>query len=170
MKQMLQTTAKQKILISACLMGEKVRYNGTDLFIEHPLLKQWQHEGRLTPICPEVSGGMSTPRAPSEIINGNGKTVLSKQTPVIDNTGNDVTQAFILGAHKTLQIAKENHCIAAILTERSPSCGSSLIYDGSFSGQRIKGMGVATALLEQHNIRVFSQEQIEQLAIYLENM
>lgn len=164
---MIQTTHKQKILISACLTGEKVRYNGTDLLIEHPLLKQWHRNGRLVSVCPEVTGGMSTPRAPAEIINGNGETVLSQQTTVVNNIGEDVTQAFILGAQKTLQIAKENHCIAAILTERSPSCGSNMIYDGGFSGQRIKGMGVTTALLEQHNIRVFNQEQIEQLALYL---
>ncbi len=164
---MIQTTHKQKILISACLIGEKVRYNGTDLLIQHPLLKQWHRNGRLVSVCPEVTGGMSTPRAPAEIINGNGETVLSQQTMVVNNIGEDVTQAFILGAQKTLQIAKENHCIAAILTERSPSCGSNMIYDGGFSGQRIKGMGVTTALLEQHNIRVFNQEQIEQLALYL---
>ncbi len=164
---MIQTTHKQKILISACLMGEKVRYNGTDLLIEHPLLKQWHRNGRLVSVCPEVTGGLSTPRAPAEIINGNGETVLSQQTTVVNNIGEDVTQAFILGAQKTLQIAKENHCIVAILTERSPSCGSNMIYDGSFSGQRIKGMGVTSALLEQHNIRVFNQEQIEQLALYL---
>ena len=164
---MIQTTHKQKILISACLTGEKVRYNGTDLLIEHPLLKQWHSNGRLVSVCPEVTGGMSTPRAPAEIINGNGETVLSRQTTVVNNIGEDVTQAFILGAQETLQIAKENHCIAAILTEHSPSCGSNMIYDGSFSDQRTKGMGVTTALLEQHNIRVFNQEQIEQLALYL---
>ena len=160
---MKQTTDESKILISACLLGEKVRYNGTDLLIEHPLLKQWKKQGRLIPICPEVAGGMNTPRAPSEIIAGNGKTVLLNRAVVRDNTDKDVTQAFILGAQKALLIAKENQCIAAILTERSPSCGSNRIHDGSFSGNTIMGMGVTCALLEQNNIRVFNQNQLQEL-------
>jgi len=160
---MKQTPDKLKILISACLLGEKVRYNGTDLLIQHPLLQKWKKQGRLVPVCPEVAGGMTTPRAPSEITTGNAKAVLLKQATVVDNTGKDVTQAFILGAKKALQIAKENHCIAAILTERSPSCGSSEIYDGSFSGKRITGMGVTATLLEQNNIKVFNQYQLQEL-------
>jgi len=160
---MKQTTDESKILISACLLGEKVRYDGTDLLIKHPLLEQWKKQGRLIPICPEVAGGMNTPRAPSEIIAGNGKTVLLNKAVVRDNTAKDVTQAFILGAQKALLIAKENQCIAAILTERSPSCGSKRIYDGSFSGNTIIGMGVTCALLEQNNIRVFNQNQLQEL-------
>ncbi len=157
----------QNILISACLLGSPVRYNGTDLLIDHPLLKQWQEEGRLVSICPEVAGGMSTPRAPAEIRGGDGNTVLSKNSQVIDSNGDNVTDAFIKGANKALQIAKENNCIAAILTERSPSCGSSMIYDGSFSGVQKSGMGITTALLEKNGIRVFSQNQLEKLQTYL---
>ena len=165
---------KQKILISACLLGEKVRYDASDLLIENPLLKQWQQQGRLIPICPEVAGGMSTPRAPAEIMagggGGGGQTVLTHQTLVVDNTGKDVTQYFIRGAQKALALAKENHCVAAILTERSPSCGSHLIYDGSFSSKRIAGMGVTSALLRQNGISVFNQNQLEQLAQLLHRL
>jgi len=167
------SNTKQKILISACLLGEKVRYDGSDLLIENPLLKQWQQQGRLIPICPEVAGGMSTPRAPAEIMaegGGGGQTVLSHQAFVMDNTGKDVTQYFIRGAQKALALAKENHCVAAILTERSPSCGSHLIYDGSFSGKRIDGMGVTSALLRQNGISVFNQHQLEQLAQLLDRL
>jgi len=166
---------KQKILISACLLGEKVRYDASDLLIENPLLKQWQQQGRLIPICPEVAGGMSTPRTPAEIMAGDGRggggqTVLTHQTLVVDNTGKDVTQYFIRGAQKALALAKENHCVAAILTERSPSCGSHLIYDGSFSGKRIDGMGVTSALLRQNGISVYNQHQLEQLSLFLHRL
>ena len=158
---------KQKnILISACLLGNPVRYNNTDLLLDHPLIKQWQIEARLISICPEVAGGLPIPRAPAEIVNGDGKEVLKNKSKVIDNTGDDVTEAFILGAHKALKIAIKNHCVAAILTERSPSCGSSIIYDGSFSGVRKEGVGVTTALLEQNGIRVFNQYQLDELIIY----
>ena len=168
MKQTNQTKIKQNILISACLLGRKVRYNGTDLLIEHLLIKKWQKEARLIEVCPEVAGGMSTPRAPAEIVDGNGEQVIIGEAQVIDCHKQDVTQYFISGAKKALKIAKDNNCIAAILTDRSPSCGSNQIYDGSFSGTRMEGMGVTSALLVQNNIRVFNQNQLEQLAKYLE--
>jgi len=160
-------TQPQNILISACLLGNPVRYDGTDLLIDHPLLKQWQEEGRLISICPEIAGGLSTPRAPAEIVNGDGASVLLKQSQVINSKEEDVTEAFLLGANKALKMAKENHCKVAILTERSPSCGSSMIYDGGFSGILKTGMGVTTALLEQNEIRVFNQHQLEELQVYL---
>jgi len=161
---MKQTKTKQKILISACLLGRKVRYNGTDLLITHPLIKKWQQEGRLISICPEVAGGMSTPRAPAEIINGTGKQVIIGKAQVINNIQQNVTKEFMLGAQEALKLAKENSCIAAILTERSPSCGSNQIYDGSFLGKRIKGVGVTSALLILHKIKVFNQHELELLA------
>ncbi len=161
---------KQNILIRACLLGNPVRYNGTDLLLDHPLIKQWEKEGRLVSICPEVAGGLTTPRAPAEIVKGNGAAVLSGKYKVIDNTNKDVSKAFFLGASKALQKAKENHCIAAILTERSPSCGSSIIYDGGFSGVQKAGMGVTTALLEQNGIRVFNQYQLKELQLYIQSL
>ena len=161
------TPQKQNILISACLLGSPVRYNDTDLLLDHPLIKRWGNEGRLISICPEVAGGLPTPRAPAEIAKGDGAAVLSRQSKVIDNTNKDVSEAFILGANKALKKAKENHCIAAILTERSPSCGSSMIYDGTFSGVKETGMGVTAALLEQSGIRVFNQYQLEELKLYI---
>jgi uncharacterized protein YbbK (DUF523 family) len=160
-------TTKQNILISACLLGNPVRYNGTDLLLDHPLLKQWEKEGRLISICPEVAGGLPTPRAPAEIVGGDGNTVLLKEAQVINSNKEDVTAAFTLGANKALQTAKDSNCVVAILTERSPSCGSTLIYDGSFSGVRKQGMGVTTALLEENKIRVFSQNYLEEIQVYL---
>ena len=155
--------SQRNILISACLLGDPVRYNGTGKVIQHSLIQQWQKENRLLSVCPEIAGGMSTPRAPAEIIAGNGATVLSQQSNVLNNEGHDVTDAFILGAKQTLQLAKQHHCIAAILTERSPSCGSHFIYDGSFSGTKISGMGVTAALLEENGIAVFNQNQLDEV-------
>ncbi len=154
-------TNQKNILISACLLGQPVRYNGSVLLIDHPLIQKWQKEGCLIAICPELAGGMSVPRAPAEITKDDGCAVLSGDSEVIDIRGNNVTDAFVLGANRALALALENNCTIAILTERSPSCGSSLIYDGSFSSTRKQGEGVTTALLKQHNIQVFNQEQLE---------
>ena len=146
------------ILISACLLGKPVRYDGKHSLIEHPLIKQWQQQNRLIPLCPEVEGGLPIPRAPAEIINAS----------LILNTNNqDVTHAFILGAQKTLQAVKDNHCTVAILTERSPSCGSHEIYDGHFSRTIKSGMGVTTQLLKDNGIEVFNQYEIEAVEEYL---
>ena len=160
-------TKKMKILISACLLGNPVRYNATDLFLEHPLLKQWEQEGRLISICPEVAGGLPVPRAPAEITSGDGVAVLQLQSKVLDTQQQDVTDAFIKGAQQALLLAQQHHCVAAILTEGSPSCGSQQIYDGSFSATKKTGVGVTTALLEENNIKVFNQYQLEQLEDYL---
>ena len=157
------------ILVSACLLGDPVRYDGTDLLLDHPLMKKWQDQGRLIAICPEVEGEMSVPRAPAEITRGDGKLVLGGKSKVIDAQGEDVTKAFIKGALKTLKTALDNNCVAAILTEHSPSCGSNMIYDGTFTQQKVEGVGVATSMLEQNHIPVFNQQQLEDLQIYLES-
>ena len=143
------------ILISACLLGEKVRYNGKDLFLDHPLIQKWQSQDRLIPICPEVAGGLPVPRAPAEIISH------ASNTQIINSEKQDVTEPFLEGAKAALKLAQKHHCRAAILTESSPSCGSQTIYDGSFSGTKIQGAGITTALLLRHNIAVFNQFQLE---------
>lgn len=151
---------KQNILISACLLGKPVRYNGTDLLIEHPLLKLWQQEGRLLSICPEVSGGMTIPRAPAEIVTS---TKTSDIIRVIDINHQNVTRAFLQGAQITLEFALKNNCCVAIMTESSPSCGSSTVYDGSFTGIKRNGEGITTALLQKNGIAVFNQHQLSEV-------
>ncbi len=163
------TDKQPNILISACLLGNPVRYDGTDLFIDHPLIKKWLDQGRLIAVCPEVEGGMSVPRAPAEINNGDGKTVLGGKSRVMDSEGEDVTNSFIKGALKTLKMALDNECVAAILTEHSPSCGSNKVYDGTFTKTKRDGVGVTTSMLEQNHIPVFNQEQLEDLQEYLES-
>ena len=144
----------QKILISACLLGAKVRYNAEGKLIEHQLVSQWIKERRFVSICPEVAGGLSTPRPPAEI---QGKQVMT-------DTGVDVTAQFHKGAELALALCQQHDIKFALLKARSPSCGSPQIYDGSFTSTRIDGQGITAALLTQHGIEVFNEEQIQELA------
>jgi uncharacterized protein YbbK (DUF523 family) len=154
----------EKVLVSACLLGGKVRYNGSFRLNHHPVLARWQSEGRIVQICPEVAAGFSTPRPPAEISGaGDGHTVLRGQGTVIEQTGNDVTHRYREAGQLALDLARETGCRYAVLTDGSPSCGSGYIYDGSFSGTRMAGRGTTTALLEENGIRVFSEDRIGEL-------
>lgn len=153
-----------RILISACLLGQPVRYDGKGKPLAHPLIEQWKREGRLVPLCPEMAGGMSVPRPPAEIENGlSGDDVLDRRARVLELTGGDVTAAFIAGAERALAFAKQNGCRAALLIDGSPSCGSQMIYDGAFAGRKTAGHGVTAALLRREGIQVFAPSQIEDL-------
>ena len=155
----------KKILISACLLDHPVRYNGTAKPVAHPSLEQWKDEGRLVTICPEVMAGFSVPRPPAEISAAKtGREVLAGFAQVLEAAGGDVTSLYVAGARAALALALEYGCRFAILTNGSPSCGSSFVYDGSFSGKTHAGMGVTTALLQQHRIEVFSETEIDVLA------
>ncbi|MFL6215509.1 MAG: DUF523 domain-containing protein [Blastocatellia bacterium] len=153
-----------RVLISACLLGEPVRYNGRDVPTRHEILARWHAEGRLVSICPEVAGGLPVPRPPAEILNGDGLAVLESKAKVMTKSGDDVTAVFLKGAYEALTLAQEYGCRVAILTEKSPSCGSSLIHDGTFSPGLRQGRGVTAALLEKNGVRVFNQHQFEQAA------
>ncbi len=158
----------QKILISACLLGEKVKYHGGDALVRHPLLSQWQSEGRLVSFCPEVAAGLSTPRPPAEIVGaGGGKSVLKGAARIVEDNGKDITQAYRLGAEMALQVARRHGIRVAILKDESPSCGSLKIYDGSFSGAKIEQMGITAVLLKDDGIAVFSEAQIEEAGKFL---
>ncbi len=158
---------RSKILISACLLGEKVRYDGAGLTLSHTLLQYWMSDGRLVSICPEVSAGMSIPRVSAEICGGDGADVLSGKASVIEENGRDVTESFLTAAYNTLTLCQENDIKVAVLTALSPSCGSVTIYNGSFTGARSDGMGVTSALLTAHGIKVFDQYQLEEVSKYL---
>lgn len=140
------------VLISACLLGVNCKYNGKNNEVEN-LIEQMENV-TLIPVCPEQLGGLTTPRPPAEL-NG--------EASVFNNEGIDVTGQFIFGAEETLKIAKLYHCEYAILKERSPSCGSNQIYDGSFQGKVKEGEGVTAALLKQNSITVYSEENFEEL-------
>ncbi len=139
---------KIPILVSACLLGTPCRYDGASKPCPAVLALQEQYD--LLPICPEVMGGLPTPRTPSEIIGSR----------VVMKSGRDVTENYRRGAEEALRIARENNCTLAILKEKSPSCGSGAIYDGSFSGTLTHGDGVAAALLKAHGIRVVGESEI----------
>ncbi|MGL5698982.1 MAG: DUF523 domain-containing protein [Kluyvera sp.] len=154
---------KTKILISACLFGFKVRYNATNKPLASAHLQRWQDEDRLVVHCPELAAGLKTPRLSAELVNGQGAEVFTAQAQVLESDGRDVTQHYLLAAWLALETAQSNGCRFAILTEGSPTCGSQQIYDGSFSGRKVRGQGVAAALLRQHGIEVFSEHQLDEL-------
>jgi len=155
----------KKILISACLMGEPVRYDGKGKLLGHPLIDRWRDEGRLVVFCPELAGGFQVPRPPAEIAErADGDAVLAGGGDVIEIGGTNVTDKFRAGAYRALDLARREGCDFALLIDGSPSCGSSFIYDGQFSGEKHPGRGVTAALLAQNGIEVFAPAAIDRLA------
>lgn len=144
------------ILVSSCLLGLNCRYNG-DSNIDKDLL-EFLKDKEYVIACPEQLGGLPTPRKPCEIIAGDGKDVLDGKCKIMNNQGEDVTIPFIKGAEETLKIAKLYNIKTAILKKRSPSCGSTNIYDGSFNGKIKKGSGVTAELLRKNNILVLDED------------
>ncbi len=140
-----------KLLISACLLGVRCRYDGASK--THPLVEALAEHHTLIPICPEQMGGLSTPRPPSEC----------RGDRVVANTGVDVTEQYRRGAQEVLRLCQMFGCEAAVLKERSPSCGSGKIYDGTFTGQLISGDGTTAEQLKAHGIPVYGESQIEEL-------
>ncbi|ELY2740511.1 DUF523 domain-containing protein [Cronobacter turicensis] len=153
-----------KILVSACLMGFKVRYDGSEKAQMIDQLRRWQEEQRLVIHCPELAAGLPTPRPPAEIVSGDNKT----QDRIIEITGKEVTEHYQLGAWLALRTAQDAGCTAALLTDGSPTCGSQFIYDGSFSGRRKSGMGIAASLLSAHGIAVFSENNLANLIAWID--
>jgi len=152
-------------------MGDSVKYHGGHNLCEHPKLQAWASEGRLVKVCPEVTGGLPTPRQPAEVTPDNdGQDVLTGKAAVIDNTGIDVTEAFVAGAKAALALAKAHNIKIAILKENSPSCGGQGIYDGHFQGIRKTGRGVTAALLHAHGISVFSEDSVDAAAEMLDQL
>lgn len=143
------------ILVSWCLLGEPCRYDGKSVPVE-ALQALGQAGHTLIPVCPEVLGGLPTPRAPAE---------LQPDGRVINREGEDVTDAYLAGAERALEIAKRNGCTLAVLKANSPSCGSRLIYDGTFSGKRISGQGVAARLISETGISVLDEDELDTLIL-----
>lgn len=152
-----------KVLVSRCLLGHRVRYDG-GASGPYPQLAQWQAEGRVIALCPEVAGGLPTPRAPAEIPGGQGIAVLDGTAPVMTSDGQDVTKAFVSGARQALALVQQHGIRIAVLKANSPSCGNLLTYDGSFSGIKVEGQGVTAALLSRAGIQVFSELELDAAA------
>lgn len=153
-----------RILVSACLLGAPVRYDGTGRPLGHPVLERWRAEGRLVPVCPEMLGGLPTPRPAAEIAGGGGDAVLDGQARIVTGDGSDVTSAFVDGARAALAAAEAHGCAFALLMPRSPSCGLGLIHDGTFSGTLVPGRGTTAALLARAGLAVFGAGDIDALA------
>lgn len=151
----------QKILVSACLLGDPVRYNARDKRCDDEVLQRWLREGRIVSVCPEVAGGMPVPRPSAEIKDGvGGPKVLAGLGQVIDDTGRDVTGHFLSGAGRALELVRSEGIRVAILKEGSPSCGTSFSYDGTFTGQKVPHSGVTAAALQLAGVRVFSELEL----------
>ena len=149
------------ILISACLAGRNVKYNGSNNAVSW--LCEWieRPKEQVLLVCPEVMGGLPTPRLPAEIQfreadSGAGP----EKRRVVNKTGEDLTEQFLLGAGKVLELVKQYHITSAIMKANSPSCSGFYIYDGTFSGTKIAGRGVTAALLMEHGVRVYSEEML----------
>lgn len=153
----------QRILVSACLLGQNVRYDGKHNLQSNLILNHWQSEGRIISLCPEVAGGLSIPRVPAE----------RQGNRVFTQNRIEVTAAFESGARAALELCQHHHIRIAVLKESSPSCGSTLIHDGTFHRQKIPGQGITTELLRNHGIFVFNElqwEQAQQKLVELESI
>lgn len=139
----------ERVLVSSCLLGRPVRYDGRAKTSPSDVLARWLAEGRVVPFCPELAGGLGVPRPPAELRGGR----------VVTEHGDDVTDAFLRGARLALAAARENGARVAVLKEGSPSCGSGRIADGTFGGGKIPGAGLTTELLRAEGITVFNEEQ-----------
>jgi uncharacterized protein YbbK (DUF523 family) len=155
-----------KILVSRCLLGHRVRYDG-GASGPFDLLEQWISEGRVVPLCPEVAGGLPTPRAAAEIPGGQGAEVLDGIAAVITTEGEDVSAQFLDGARQALELVQKHGIRVAVLKANSPSCGNLLTYDGTFSAVKVPGEGVTAALLKRHGVQVFSELELPQAAAAL---
>ena len=146
------------ILVSACLLGQKVKYNGESN--DHPLLMEYAARGQFLPICSECLGQLPIPRPPMEIQQGPGADVLAGKARVKNTRQEDFTPAFLQGAQLVLKTVQQQGIRAAILKANSPSCGAGWIYDGSFSRTKIPGDGVMAALLRAHGIRLYTEKDV----------
>jgi uncharacterized protein YbbK (DUF523 family) len=156
------------VLVSACLLGSPVRYNGAHKRSGSEVLLRWLQQGRVVSVCPEVAGGLPVPRPPAEILAGaGGASVIAGLAKVVDPEANDVSAEFVAGAKHALQLAQSRGIRVAVLKEGSPSCGSGFIYDGSFTGAKVQQLGVTAAMLHNAGIKVFSEEQFSEANAYL---
>lgn len=146
-----------RIGISACLLGAPVRYDGRAATVEHAMLEAWKAEGRLMPVCPEVLGGLPTPRPPAE----------RRDSRVVTEAGEDQTEAFVAGADRAVKTLRKAGVGAVILKTKSPSCGLGQIYDGSFKGRLIDGDGLFALAARAAGLAVFRDDEILAAANWL---
>lgn len=144
-------SVKKKVLVSSCLLGEKCRYNGSGE--EDAYVLEYIKDMKVYPVCPEVMGGMSTPRSPCEIYKGR----------VVSKVGEDTTDYFESGANMVVDLAKQEGINLAVFKSRSPSCGCGQIYDGTFNGILIQGDGICVKKLKENGIQVINNEELKKV-------
>jgi len=150
-----------KLLISGCLFGNDVRYDGKNSSLhQNKIFEQIKQKAQLIPFCPEVEGGLPTPRPPSEIQSTNPYIIKSIN-------GEDTTKYFIEGARKTLELCLKNGIEIALLKSKSPSCSNDTTYSGKFNKKMLKQFGVTAELLIRNNIQVFNENELEKLLNYI---
>ncbi|MBD3840974.1 MAG: DUF523 domain-containing protein [Campylobacterales bacterium] len=147
---------KEKLLISSCFLGNLVKYNGDHNRFSNAILEKLEAKYHFIAVCPEVDGGLPTPRVPCEIVS-------SSPLQVLDKEGVDKTQEFVKGAQIAYKIVKQNNIKKALLKANSPSCSSYQINDGTFAKKRIISDGVAVRYLRELKIEIFDETQIDQL-------
>ena len=143
----------EALLISACLTGVNCKYDGGNNALPEAALRVLSEKYRLVPVCPEMLGGLSSPRSPCERVDGR----------ILNREGEDVTEAFHRGAEAALRLARETGCRKALLKAKSPSCGSGAIYDGSFSHRVIPGDGAAAERLRAAGLALFDETMLDEL-------
>ena len=151
----------RKIFTSKCLYGgEIVRYDGGDTTEYDPIYLKWKEEGRLVPVCPEVFGGLPTPRDDSQRVGDK----------VMSCSGRDVTAEYTKGAQEALRLARENDVAFAVMKLDSPSCGSKYIYDGTFTDTKTEGQGLAVEYLRGAGFKVFGEDDLQEALQYLQQL
>jgi uncharacterized protein YbbK (DUF523 family) len=160
-----------KVLVSSCLLGEDVRYDGNNssiamgaafTFSQKEIFMDILCDNEIFSFCPEVSAGLGTPRLPAEIVSA------TKPFKVERNNEEDVTIPFLIGAKNALDLCKDDDIKVALLKSKSPSCGNIEIYDGTFSNTLVEGQGLTARLLEENGIKVFNETQLEELKKFIE--
>lgn len=163
----------ERVLVSACLVGQRVRYNGSDALSAWPdvaVLERWTAEGRVVPYCAEVAAGFAVPRPPAEVRGEDGGTVLDGPGRVFEASGADVTDVFLRGAELALREAQRLKLRVAVLKDLSPSCGVHRLYTGHFDGTTRSGRGVTAGLLARHGIRVYGAQDAAEADLYLRSL
>lgn len=161
----------RKILVSACLLGEKVRWNGTDRAVDDPRLARWIAEGRVVAFCPECAAGLPVPRPAAEIEPGaDAEAVLAGEARITTAEGTDLSDAFRRGADLAVDVARAHDVGIALLTEGSPSCGTRSVADGRFRGRRVPGRGLTAARLAGAGVVCFAPDRLDAAAEALERV
>ena len=159
-----------RILVSGCLNGRPIRFNSTSVTVESTIWDRWASEGLLVSFCPELAAGFPVPRPPAEIVDSTARVVLDGGGRVIEDNGTDVTDPFVEGARLAVARAVAEGCVMAVLTDGSPSCGTTYVYDGTFTGGTIEGMGVTAQLLQDQGLAVFPEDRIAAADQYLQSL